>query len=767
MPLTPEEQLELDSLESEAGTVAQSGLSIAEQQELDSLNSEGGISESPVFDEKTAGQIYDASVDAQIPIPEAENIFSVTDPSSLPVSDGIASRLGKQFYNSTVANVVTTVGAKSELGKIRTDLNSLAILEGDFKKRLESGLPVTEHEIEYYAKPYDRWTIGSIFGTKQPDWKVKAWEDYQSGKLNIGKTPNPQEAMKQFVDVQKEAERKTFEQTDISMPVSEPTGVSDKIVDAAAGIAGFATQVAILKKASPSMPEWLVWENVNRANGGTPGGGAAMQLSLGGLNQAIPGTGFIPAVERGTAASALFGTTTYLGGGDTTDVLIGAGIPFAFEGMGLTRQTWANYKNKKAMIQTIKEKAPALKDKPDIEIDKSITFLLTNIEPAKTGANLLTKGEMEKQFSSETPTKPLQDLSAEVKDYMRRRRYDELLEKAKTGDKKAIQELNDSMRSVPTYDELLERGFAGDAKAFDLLNSGQYREVSSRSDMTPQPKGTPDAEVQVQGKAEAQGQVAQVSEPTATGAQPKAPAPAAEPVVDPTEPKTPIQKIREQATFAANADTKPGTVAPEEMKKARERGFITSAKEVLPELRIEGQYIPRPTDPLAIKARNLVLDDIIEAEKLARSGMNDKAVDTASELIKYYGDQARQAKSVAAADALYEKAAAVASDVAVTLTEAGRTVQAASILGRMTPEGQLRFAAREIQRYNEEISKQRGGLGGPQNRPNTFWMKCPKYQKCQRVKRSICASKNYRIKSANLCLPRYTKRLSRFGKRAF
>jgi hypothetical protein len=50
MPLTPEEQLELDSLESEAGTVAQSGLSIAEQQELDSLNSEGGFSESPVFE---------------------------------------------------------------------------------------------------------------------------------------------------------------------------------------------------------------------------------------------------------------------------------------------------------------------------------------------------------------------------------------------------------------------------------------------------------------------------------------------------------------------------------------------------------------------------------------------------------------------------------------------------------------------------------------------------------------------------------------------
>lgn len=769
------------------------------------------------FDEKTSGQVYDASVDAQIPTDEAENLFAMTGQPTTPISDGIVKRFGKQFYNATVANVVTTVGAKSELGKIRTDLNSLAILEGDFKKRLESGLPVTEQEIEFYAKPYDRWTIGSIFGAKQPDWKVKAWSDYQAGKLNIGKTPNPQEALRQFIEVQKEAEQKTFQQTNIAFPVSEPTGAVEKFADAFAGTAGFIAQVAVFKRAAPSMPEWLVWENVNLANGGTPGGGAAMQLSMGGLNRVIPGTGFVPAVERGTAAGTLFGTTTYLGGGDTVDVLIGAGIPFAFEGIGLTRQTWANYKNKKTMIQTIKDKAPALKDKPDIEIDKAITFLLTNVEPAKPGTDLLTKGEMEKQFAPEIPTKPLQDLSAEVKDYMQRQRYDELLEKANSGDKKAIKDLNNYIQSVPTYDEILERGFAGDATAFDMLNSGQYRGgVNPPAPTDLKIPGTPQAGVEhkeakplrksqatekadlnkkvymkgfaarltsirnnadnlVAGAGKKEDQIKVIQEElakieehyktiggdveknkhllpelsqikdllpdyskavndftvtpskdnferikiigdkigelsTAYGQQVQ-PEPAR-----PTEPKTPIQQIREHVTFAANADTKPAPIDPKDMKRARERGFITSAKEILPLLRIEGQYIPRPTDPLAIKARNLVLDDIAMAEKLARSGSTDKAVATASELIKYYGDKAQQAKSVAEADALYEKAAAVASDVAVTLTEAGRTVQAASILGRMTPEGQLRFAAREIQKHNERVSKQRGGIGGLQKR---------------------------------------------------
>ena len=59
-----------------------------------------------------------------------------------------------------------------------------------------------------------------------------------------------------------------------------------------------------------------------------------------------------------------------------------------------------------------------------------------------------------------------------------------------------------------------------------------------------------------------------------------------------------------------------------------------------------------------------------------------------------------------------DKAAIVASDMAGKLTELGRAVQAASILSRLTPEGQLRFAAREIQKHNEKVEKSKGGLLG-------------------------------------------------------
>ena len=138
----------------------------------------------------------------------------------------------------------------------------------------------------------------------------------------------------------------------------------------------------------------------------------------------------------------------------------------------------------------------------------------------------------------------------------------------------------------------------------------------------------------------------------------------------------------------------------------RERGFVTSVKEKFPEaLKVAGQYIPRSTDELSTAARNFVRDDIQAAEKLAMTGSDDKAVATATELIKHYGDAAANASDTATKAALEDKLAEVANEIAKKLTEQGRAIQAASILGRMTPEGQVRFAAREIQKYNEAVSK--------------------------------------------------------------
>lgn len=150
-----------------------------------------------------------------------------------------------------------------------------------------------------------------------------------------------------------------------------------------------------------------------------------------------------------------------------------------------------------------------------------------------------------------------------------------------------------------------------------------------------------------------------------------------------------------------------GEVAEKVISKipAIERGFIISAKEAVPEAeKIAGQYVPRSTDALSIKAQNLIKEDISTAENLALRGTDDNAVATASELLKYYRNEAETATNVAIKNALYDKAAEVANTIAPKLTEQGRSIQAASILGRLTPEGQVRFAASEIARYNDAVS---------------------------------------------------------------
>lgn len=135
-----------------------------------------------------------------------------------------------------------------------------------------------------------------------------------------------------------------------------------------------------------------------------------------------------------------------------------------------------------------------------------------------------------------------------------------------------------------------------------------------------------------------------------------------------------------------------------------ERGFVTSAKKALPEAeRIAGQYIPRSTDELAIKAKNLIADDIALAERRVATETGEDAVAIASELIKHYGDEAAKTTDAAIKNSLYDSAAKIANIIAPKLTESGRTIQAASILGRLTPEGQVRFASNQILKYNEKL----------------------------------------------------------------
>lgn len=145
----------------------------------------------------------------------------------------------------------------------------------------------------------------------------------------------------------------------------------------------------------------------------------------------------------------------------------------------------------------------------------------------------------------------------------------------------------------------------------------------------------------------------------------------------------------------------------ERLPAPKTRKFLTSVEKARPDvpLKVGGQYIPRSTDDLAIKAKNLIIDNIDKAETIARTRTDDTAIATASELIKHYSDEAAKASNQATRDALLDKASEVAHLTASNLTEHGRAVQAASIMGKQTPEGFLRFAAREINKHNDAVVK--------------------------------------------------------------
>lgn len=135
-----------------------------------------------------------------------------------------------------------------------------------------------------------------------------------------------------------------------------------------------------------------------------------------------------------------------------------------------------------------------------------------------------------------------------------------------------------------------------------------------------------------------------------------------------------------------------------------ERRFITRTRELDPKVSdlLEGKYKPKSNTELRAGAEKLIAEDYQAAETMARTGTDDQAVAVASKMIEDELALAQKATDEATKNKAYAKAAEIANDAAKNLTEAGRAVQAASLLGRMTPEGMARYAARLIQEHNEK-----------------------------------------------------------------
>ena len=116
--------------------------------------------------------------------------------------------------------------------------------------------------------------------------------------------------------------------------------VGEKATDIAAGVAGFVTELAVMKKTIPGLSGAKLWEAQNLASGGTPGIGA---LTYGVFNlpgKAIKGVSIAAKAGRLGAESALLGGLSAAhqkietGEIDATEVLISAGIPIGLKAAG-------------------------------------------------------------------------------------------------------------------------------------------------------------------------------------------------------------------------------------------------------------------------------------------------------------------------------------------------------------------------------------------------------------------------------------------------
>jgi hypothetical protein len=161
-----------------------------------------------------------------------------------------------------------------------------------------------------------------------------------------------------------------------------------------------------------------------------------------------------------------------------------------------------------------------------------------------------------------------------------------------------------------------------------------------------------------------------------------------------------LKVFKNTAKYQTGIDRVPESIQTK-LSSKKERGFIASAKEAESladdvKAQVKGYYTSKANKDLLNEAiadlEKNPLETYVE-DALNAKEITDKTV----------------AKSIVAAQILnqrgdYEKAAEIIIKNAERLTEAGRTVQAASLLDKLTPEGIQTYAARELAKVGGELT---------------------------------------------------------------
>jgi len=144
-----------------------------------------------------------------------------------------------------------------------------------------------------------------------------------------------------------------------------------------------------------------------------------------------------------------------------------------------------------------------------------------------------------------------------------------------------------------------------------------------------------------------------------------------------------------------------------DVTKKGERRFTSRVRTMAEELTplLDGQKDVRSTEKLIEQADELIAKDLTEALAIARQGDSDLSVAIAS---RYIDESVKKAKAMPTGGEklkLWDEIARVANETAEALTEHGRAIQSASILGKMTPEGMVRYVATKIKTHNRNVEQ--------------------------------------------------------------
>ena len=657
--------------------------------------------------------------------------------SAVPVNSGYMPKSAIPVAVPAPANLVSDADIQKRMGIPANFNEQVGKYIADQAKPMQpldqSAIDAAVGHGQQYGKPDLKTRIGMNIANFAPE----VVRGIVSNVANLGAhkenlfTPEGRANAAQLVTANEDAAQQAIPNYyDIPAPKNMP----EKVADVGVGLGKFMTELLLAKKIVPPttvLNDAAAWEIVNRLDDGTPGMGAAMSLGLRGL-------GKLPAGIALPAESAGFAGLAKLDGGDSTDVMINALLPVAL-------------RTPKALDFMRSKVAEIRQQQPDITPEQ-LTVKLRQYIPQETYNPEGGITDMSPSLENPTPLKTAVGIERELQPQKMvdvRRQYEDFRaqeivepqgEQLVTGAaRREVSPPAQSDRIVPSGEEaMLEQATQQANPGFQRLPNKFQQEYSPEGGRT-----FPDAISRIeQAKVEGKGipkikdnrggytplfnDLLTVSRDLFNRGYNKIQPWAKElirTVGDWVMPhlnalwksiKESANKPRRgMAAYGFEPSTHAGTtmkstVSPE----LKERKFVTSVKSERPDINAEGTYSVRSTEELAQKAKNLIKDDIAKAEQVAARDNGQEGVAVASELIKHYSDRANSATNTPEKDMLNEKAAGIANNIARKLTDLGRGVQAASILARLTPEGQARFAAREIQRYNEEVERSSGGIGG-------------------------------------------------------